>query len=313
MWFNKPIMPLPRLRYREIEVENSEMMNIVAMQAQHSMSREEAAKIGAAKDITRSAIYNLCRATATFPKLSMQKYRAWPILDRKGKTKTVNLTIVKGLNTAGLFKKDNIMDPAKNPFLADIENLAVFGPKLTHIRTIIDQIGVDYQGAPGQAILFTYSNLTAMLLYLWFKKNGYLIDFLHAQLSSTERDSIVHQFQTGKIHFVVTTAKVGGTGITLTRAKSVIMVEALSDAGLWSQCQARAHRFGNLNWMGITVFEIYNVSSAAEMQAKRRREGKLQLAAAQAATMVKQIQEGGKVIGDAEILDMAASNAEDGM
>jgi hypothetical protein len=96
---------------------------------------------------------------------------------------------------------------------------------------------------------------------------------------------------------------VGGTGITLTRAMRVVMVEALSDSGLWSQCQARAHRFGNQNWEGLTVFELYNVSSPSEMQAKRTREGRLRLAAAQATAMMKQIQSGGEESEDADSVD----------
>jgi hypothetical protein len=86
----------------------------------------------------------------------------------------------------------------------------------------------------------------------------------------------------------------------------VVMVEALSDSGLWNQCQARAHRFGNLNWEGLTVFELYNVSAPSEMQAKRKREGRLRLAAAQAATMVKQIHQGGEVMDDAQIIDLTS-------
>jgi hypothetical protein len=82
------------------------------------------------------------------------------------------------------------------------------------------------------------------------------------------------------------------------------MIEALSDSGLWNQCQARAHRFGNLNWKGITVFEFYNISSAAEMEAKRKREGRLRLAAAQAAAMMEQLSRSGKVLNDQEIIDL---------
>jgi Helicase conserved C-terminal domain len=121
-------------------------------------------------------------------------------------------------------------------------------------------------------------------------------------MSSTERDSIVHQFQTGKIHFIVTPAKVGGTGITLTRAMRIIMVEALSDSALNDQCTARAHRYGNFNHEGMTVHEIYNSRSSAEMQAKRTREGRIKLASAAANSMLRSIQAREKVMDEDDVV-----------
>lgn len=114
---------------------------------------------------------------------------------------------------------------------------------------------------------------------------------------------MVCQFQAGDIHYIITPAAVGGTGITLTRGKYVIMVEALSDSGLWDQCIARVHRCGNTHEV-VLVYEVPNTSSAVEMQAKRKREGRHRLADAQAATMVRQTHEHGEVMNDQEIIDL---------
>ena len=101
--------------------------------------------------------------------------------------------------------------------------------------------------------------------------------FLHAQLNATERDSLVRNFQAGKLDVLVTTAQVGGTGITLTKAMRVVALEAGSDSSLHEQCLARAHRFGNLNWLGMTVLELFNNDSPTEMLVKGRREKRLRL------------------------------------
>jgi Helicase conserved C-terminal domain len=122
----------------------------------------------------------------------------------------------------------------------------------------------------------------------------------------TERDAMVGRFQRGETHFFVATAQIGGVGITLTRAIVVIMMEALSDTSLWDQSIARAHRYINRNWDGILVFEFYNKSSPAEMEAKRKREGSIHLATAQAAAMVAQIRGRAGRLNDKEIEGMPA-------
>jgi hypothetical protein len=167
MWFDQHIMPLPRVRFRTVKVQNTSLMTKVANQAHTSLTDEETEKIQRPTDLVKSSIYNLCRACATFPKLSMKKYRNWPVKDNKGNLKKeVNLTTVNGLVAAGLFKKENMLDPKKNPFLADLKSIINFSVKMVHFRTIIDQMGFDYRGDPGQGIYFTYSNLSAMVLFL---------------------------------------------------------------------------------------------------------------------------------------------------
>jgi hypothetical protein len=165
-WSGQRVVPLPRVRYREVEVQNSDAMDRMARQIHASLSKAEAAKIRGPTDLFKSPIYNLSRMCATFPRLAMPKYRRWAIEDSRGNKKEVNLTTVKGLESAGLSTKENMLDRRKNPILRDIESIVDFSPKMTYIRTILDQMGDDYRGAPGQAILFTYSPLTAMVLFL---------------------------------------------------------------------------------------------------------------------------------------------------
>jgi hypothetical protein len=63
-----------------------------------------------------------------------------------------------GLKSAGLLKMENMMDRKKNPIVADLGTIINFSPKVDLIESIIRQLGVDYQGNPGQAILFTYNS-----------------------------------------------------------------------------------------------------------------------------------------------------------
>jgi hypothetical protein len=129
------IMPLPRLRYRTVGVENTSNIDAVAQQVYHSTSTQDASTIQQSGNIRlKPAVYTLCRACATFPKLAMAKYREWEVpMNPKvkgGKMKTVNLTTVEGLKAAGLWKLDNMMDPEKNPFLADLDTIVGFSAKI---------------------------------------------------------------------------------------------------------------------------------------------------------------------------------------
>jgi hypothetical protein len=74
------------------------------------------------------------------------------------KKKIFNPTTMDGLKSAELLKMENMMDRKKNPIVADLGTIINFSPKVDLIESIIRQLGVDYQGNPGQAILFTYSS-----------------------------------------------------------------------------------------------------------------------------------------------------------
>jgi hypothetical protein len=84
----------------------------------------------------------------------------------------------------------------------------------------------------------------------------------------------------------------------------IIMVEALSDSALNDQCTARAHRYRNFNYEGMTVHEIYNSCSSAEMQAKRTRESRIKLASTAANSMLRSIQAREKVMDENDVVDL---------
>jgi hypothetical protein len=63
------------------------------------------------------------------------------------------------------------------------------------------------------------------------------------------------------------------------------------------------HEHINRNWDGILVFEFYNKSSPAEMEAKCKREGRIHLATAQAAAMLALSSGSGSNRGTQRIID----------
>jgi hypothetical protein len=71
-----------------------------------------------------------------------------------------------------------------------------------------------------------WSNWPRLTFDRGFHENGYAVGFVYIQPSSTEREGILPRFQAGEICFLVTTAWVGGTGITLPR---VIYIKLMID------------------------------------------------------------------------------------
>lgn len=114
------------------------------------------------------------------------------------------------------------------------------------------------------------------------------------------RPAIIDRFQTAELDFLVMTMAVGGTGLTITKAACLVFVKEPGNTGLHEQCVARAHRFGNLNWNGIIVHEIYNADSPPELHAKGRREGKMAMTVAAVNAALKDIRNANKTSEDME-------------
>jgi hypothetical protein len=68
--------------------------------------------------------------------LAMNSYRKHSMADSKDE-REINLTIVNGLIKARLFKKENILDRKKNPFLANLNKLINFSPKMDLLKAIV--------------------------------------------------------------------------------------------------------------------------------------------------------------------------------
>jgi hypothetical protein len=192
LWHGRPIMPLIRVHYYEIEVKDTEIMGKMAQQAYAGLSSKTVSNIKDRKTLMRSGLYNLTRACATFPMLGLHKYRAW---DTKDGT-TVNLTTVAGMLAAGLFKEEVMFDKKRNLFIQDLDSIIKHSAKMVFIKTIIDEKGLDYRGDPAQVILFTYHNVTAMILFMVSQRQCNLL-FWNMVLSFPELLNYVQVYSKG--------------------------------------------------------------------------------------------------------------------
>ena len=120
-------------------------------------------KVLITKRIGNAACYNLWRSCASFPALGRAMYQVWTGLTQG---KPIDLTNIAGLNRAKLFDLVDMEDPTKNVYLRDLDYIITHSPKADYIWSIVEAGGKDYRGRPAQSIIFTYSNVTAMILFL---------------------------------------------------------------------------------------------------------------------------------------------------
>lgn len=94
-------------------------------------------------------------------------------------------------------------------------------------------------------------------------------------MPKNERQRAAWEFQFGdEVNIIIGVVSALGTGLTLTRAQFMILVEEIGDPGEWEQAEGRIMRRGNLNWDGINIFELYSENVAAERAVRLRRQGR---------------------------------------
>ena len=95
-------------------------------------------------------------------------------------------------------------------------------------------------------VLFTSFLPSAHELYLELSKK-YKCELLTGAVKNEERQSMVDRFQSKESRVFIATDKAGGTGLTLTAASDIVLVDRPWTPGSCEQCEDRCHRIGTVN------------------------------------------------------------------
>jgi len=116
--------------------------------------------------------------------------------------------------------------------------------------------------AEGRRILL-FSQFTSMLDLIRLKLDDEKIPYVLLTGSTSDRDTPVQQFQTGKIPLFLISLKAGGTGLNLTAADTVIHYDPWWNPAVEAQATDRAHRIGQ----DKNVF-VYKLTTAGTVEEK---------------------------------------------
>lgn len=165
--------------------------------------------------------------------------------------------------------------------------------KLASLLDLLDNLM-----AEGRAVL-VFSQFTSMLSLI----EAALIERQYAYLKLTgqtqHRQSVVHDFQTGKAPIFLISLKAGGTGLNLTRADTVIHYDPWWNPAVEDQATDRSHRIGQEH--PVFVYKLITSGTVEEailkMQSKKRQlfEGVLSTSTSE-----------GPVLSDADLTELFA-------
>ena len=101
---------------------------------------------------------------------------------------------------------------------------------------------------------------------------GWTHCYLDGQTPSAERAHLVDAFQRGEGDFFLISLKAGGTGLNLTAANYVILLDPWWNPAVESQAADRAHRIGQKN--PVTVYRLIAADTVEERVLELHREKK---------------------------------------
>ena len=112
---------------------------------------------------------------------------------------------------------------------------------------------------PGQGVIvFTVSRQLAMIAGQYCAQAGYKVGYVTGVgggITRRTRADDIAAFQDGRLDVIICTAGAGGTGITLTRAGTVIFLQRPWPLDQAIQPEGRADRIGNLN-KHLDIFDV---------------------------------------------------------
>ncbi|MCC7069643.1 MAG: DEAD/DEAH box helicase [Burkholderiales bacterium] len=92
--------------------------------------------------------------------------------------------------------------------------------------------------------LLIFSQFTSMLALIAEQLNALHIPFVLLTGDTTDRDTPINEFQSGKVSVFLLSLKAGGVGLNLTAADTVIHYDPWWNPAVEAQATARAHRMG---------------------------------------------------------------------
>lgn len=104
-------------------------------------------------------------------------------------------------------------------------------------------------------VVFAQSKQLIGLLAKRFDKLGLKYGLITGDQTTQERQAYMDAFQNGVIKYIFCTIQAGGTGITLTKADTMIFLQRSASMIDNNQAEARAHRIGSEQYDNITIVD----------------------------------------------------------
>lgn len=113
-----------------------------------------------------------------------------------------------------------------------------------------------------RALIFSQFVDMLALVKKAFNKVGYTYQYLDGATPSKERTAAVNAFQSGSGDFFLISLKAGGTGLNLTAADYVIILDPWWNPAVESQAADRAHRIGQRR--PVTIYRLVTKDTVEE-------------------------------------------------
>lgn len=196
------------------------------------------------------------------------------------------------------------LDNPENPYHKYLKVLTQDCAKMRDLEGILNEqlVRKDYRGRPAKGIIFAKYNETALVVYkylrdIWSSKVQYEVKplLVYGQMPKSQRQQAANDFQTGdKFNVIVGVADALGTGLTLTRAQFMVLLEQQGDPGLHEQMIGRILRQSNYNWLGLNIFELYCPDYGPDQSLRERRLGREEFANQLETNEIRRLVEAGR-------------------
>lgn len=243
-----------------------------------------AAKGGASVKATSGAgkktavMMNKC---ATIPELA--RLLEWSVSGKGKDKKKIDFSLgVDWMKTNQVWTVN--LNSLKSPYHAHLKMLTASCPKLRAVDNILrEQLSrQDFLGRPAKGIIFTKHNEAALIIFKYLvQEYSHNAQYpvrpvvVYGGMPKNERQQAAHDFQYGdEINVIIGISEALGTGLTLTRAQYMILVEQEGDPGIHEQKLGRILRQSNYNWLGLNIFELYSDNYSWEKSVAARRMGR---------------------------------------
>lgn len=149
---------------------------------------------------------------------------------------------------------------------ADGENYTLTSPSNKVEAFIEDYKDGDF---PGSTVVAMQSRQLLLLLSAELEKAKIAHVSLHGEVAPAVRAQAIEAFQGGKVPLLLMTFAVGGTGITLTAASRMVLIQRSWSAIEMKQAVDRIHRIGSEIHDTVTVHDYVSPGTIEELQISR--------------------------------------------
>ncbi|KAI0472737.1 P-loop containing nucleoside triphosphate hydrolase protein [Xylariaceae sp. FL0804] len=126
-----------------------------------------------------------------------------------------------------------------------------------------------WHGNGDKVLVFSHSRRLLQILHLLFNNTKYNVSYLDGTLSYDERQSIVDDFNADPSQFVfLISTKAGGTGLNITSANKVVIMDPHWNPAHDLQAQDRAYRIGQVR--DVDVYRLISVGTIEEITYARQ-------------------------------------------